>query len=232
MTSGEIREIYGPEYPSAILWQGQRLALKQEGRFERIFVSVNGTLEMHISRFMDGSASITYWGLRVNWWRWNHIQHIEFCNACNWLHTNPDFPKILRFLIKTGEYAVCSSIAVMVSETLPKNEAFGLLLRALKQTTEDSANLTQGIALTQHPEVQQTLQRHLNTLWLRPGLWDDDVFNNWIAYDVICCIAHLLESGASPDTFESKVRLLLEHPCAGNRESCSALLGPYFPWLS
>ena len=226
-----MRKVYGSEYPSAIHWQGERMALKHEGPFQRVYTNSNGALGMHISRFMDGSATTTLWQLQLNWWRWNRLHRIEFCNACAWLDTNPEFPKILRFLMYVGDHTVCSAIAVLVAETLPKNEAFALLLRALKRTSENSANIAQAIAQTRHPDARQTLQDHLNALWQRPSLWDDDGFNNWLAYDATCCIARLIESGASPATFESKVRLLAEHACAGNRESCTVCLHSYYPWL-
>lgn len=131
-----------------------------------------------------------------------------------------------------GDSEQWSGIALSVAGRLPRDEAFNALLRALRKLEPGrSANITQAIALTKHPEADATLRRHLANLWSHPEVWKDDAFLNWVGFDVTMCIAHLMELGSSHSDFTEQVRRLSEHPCAGNRESCRNFLSKHYSWL-
>jgi hypothetical protein len=180
---------------------------------------------------MDGTATMRLERLRDEWPLWSEGERLDFCNACSWLGDQADFPDMLRFVMSTDGRQYWSSVALSVAHRLPQEEAFVILRNALHRTEQHTANLTQAIARTAHPEARQSLSAHLEELWRRAGLWDDAPFMNWIAFDATSCIAHLLEIGASASEFEDKVRALSEHRCAGNRDSCSRQLHEHYEWL-
>ncbi len=185
-----------------------------------------------ISRFMDGSASVTAEELKNEWQNWTKDEQTDFCQESSWLYEQSDFPEMLRFIMRHGNSSDWSGIAISVGSYLPKDEAFELLLRALQATDVGSTgNITQGIALTKHPMATATLQKHLQSVWSQPALWEDDPFNTWLAFDATTCIAHLLELGASAPDFEEHVRQLAKHVCSRNRDSCRNFLSKYYEWL-
>jgi hypothetical protein len=225
--------MFGDEYPAAVVVEGIRLPLRREHRFSRSYYSDEHKLGSEVSRFMDGSASITASELQLEWPAWPDDQRIDFCQCCCWLHKQPDFPDMLRFIMQHAAPNEWSGIAGSVASYLPRNEAFDLLVRALR-TAEigQTSNIGQAIAITKHPEAESTLRHHLQAIWAHRELWDNAEFTNWVAFDAITCIGHLIELGAEPNEFEGHVRQLAEHACAGNRRSSRTFLSKHYGWLT
>ena len=182
---------------------------------------------------MDGSASINSSELQREWHTWTDDERMDFCQSCCWLHEQPDYRDMLRFIMQHAAPGEWSGVASSVASQLPRDEAFDILLRALR-TVEigRTSNIGQAIAITKHPDADPTLRRHLEAIWAHHSLWDDDEFLNWIAFDATTCIAHLIELSASPGDFEGRVRQLARHACAGNRDSCRNYLSKHYGWLT
>ena len=126
-----------------------------------------------------------------------------------------------------------SGVALSVASQLPRDEAFDILLRALRTVEVGrTSNIGQAIAITKHPDAELTLRHHLESIWAHRGLWDDDEFLNWVAFDATTCIEHLIELGAAQSDFEGRVRQLAGHVCAGNRDSCRNYLSKHYGWLT
>ncbi|HYG21426.1 MAG TPA: hypothetical protein VEH04_01505 [Verrucomicrobiae bacterium] len=232
MKMSDLKRLYGDEYPKAVIMDGMRLALRSERPFSRSYHSQERKMGAEISRFMDGSASITASELQQEWPSWTDDIRIDFCQSCSWLHEQLDFPEMLRFIMQHGKPEHWSGIALSVASQLPRDEAFGTLVRALSGgELKHSSNICQAISHTKHPNADATLRRHLATLWSHPSLWEDADFTNWAAFDVATCIAHLIELGAAPTDFTEQVRRLSEHACAGNRRSCRNFLSKHYSWL-
>jgi hypothetical protein len=232
MTTEELKATYGEEYPQAMMVDGHRVPLGREKRFTRIFCHPDKKEEHHVSRFMDRSASITADELQREWPMWTDALRMDFCQSCCWLTGQADFPQMLRFIMEHAGSHEWSAIAMSVASELPAEDAFDILLRALRTAEIGSTcNIAQAIALTRHPEAGPTLRAHLDANWKHPGLWDEAEFINWIAFDATTCIAHLLELGATPAEFEQKVRKLSQHVSLHNRDSCRSFLSKYYSWL-
>jgi hypothetical protein len=62
----------GDEYPGAINVGGTRIVLAYETRFKRHYIERKPDVESHtdVSRFIDGTASITLQQLREEWFTW------------------------------------------------------------------------------------------------------------------------------------------------------------------
>lgn len=232
MNVSDIKKAFGDEYPAAIMHDGIRLPLQRERRFSRSYYSKERKIEVHLSRFMDGSASITASQLEKEWPNWAEDMRSDFCQYSCWLHGQADFPEMLRYIMQHGDRGHWSGVASSVASQLPRDEAFDVLLRALHSAELGHAsNFTQAIALTKHPGAEATLRKHLAALWSHRALWKDDDFTNWIAFDATTCIAHLIELAAPPSDFTDQVRRLSEHVCAGNRNSCRTFLSKHYSWL-
>jgi len=231
MSAEEIRKSFGQEYPAAVTVLGVRMPLEKESRFIRSYFSKEHNAGAQISKFQDGTASIAFDELQREWPHWSGAERQEFCSACNWLHGNPEFPDMLRYIMRVGHHLEQSCIASSVAAALPQDEAFTLLKEALEKSPTQTANLTQGIALSKHPSAVALLREHLADLWSRPDLWEPDPFTNWTAFDATCCIQGLLELGQSASEFEEKVQSLSKHACEGNRNSCVTFLHEHYEWL-
>lgn len=231
MNLEELKRRYGEEYPAAVIIDGSRMPLAKERRFSRSYRSVEQKTGADISRFMDGSASITIAQLQNQWATYSGDERMDFCNSCCWLHEQSDFPEMLRFIMQHGSPGEWSAVAMPVAVHLPQDESFDILLRALSSSEIGKcSNLTQAIALTKHPNAETTVRNHLEVVWTHKALWKDDKFVNWVAYDAITCIQHLIELGAPSSDFEEQVRQLSQHQCAGNRKSCTRLFA-FYSWL-
>lgn len=230
MTPEQLREKFGPEYPAFFLLKDIRIPLHSESRFCRLYVHEN---TYHgISRFMDGSATITLDELKSEWPTWNDSLRREFTSNCKWLHEHSEYPEMLRFMMGHCGFPEIQDIALSISSYLPQQEAFTFLADTLKRIPlRDSANISQALAQTKHPNAIETLRRHLDRLWSAPGLWDNAKFMNWTAYSTVCNIRHLLELSVPPAEFEEKVRQLSTHACSRLRDSCGRFLTKYYPWL-
>lgn len=228
----QLRKRFGDEYPAAVVVNGIWLPLRSERRFVRTYHSPEHNLGSQISRFMDGSAKITASELQMEWHTWSERQRMDFCQECSWLGDQADYPDMLRFVMQHGSPSEWSGVALSVASRLPLDEAFDTLLRALR-TAEigHAANIGQAIALTKHPNAEATLRNHLESIWAHQSLWQDDEFINYVAFEAITCIQHLIELGGDPKDFESRVRQLAGHACAGNRQSCCNFLSKHYDWL-
>jgi len=227
-----MKEMFGDEYPAAAMVDGVRMALVEERRWTRIYQNEDHKTGCLVSRFMDGSATITFDQFASEWPAWNKQQRQDFCSACSWLGKQSDFPAILRFIMEHGGPSDWTAVANPVARWLPQQEAFDLLVRALRSVElKDAANIVQGIAFTKHIDAEATLRTHLAALWSHPSLWEETPFVNWYAHGATHCIEHLIGLGAPAENFDAQVRELSEHPCAGNRDSCRRFLAPHFPWL-
>lgn len=232
MRISDLKKQYGDEYPAAVVVDGIRLPLSSERRFSRSYRSSEHKLGAEVSRFMDGSASMTASELQQEWPGWTEDMRSDFCQSSCWMHDQSDFSEMLRFIMEHGGPQDWSGIALSVASELPRDEAFDTLVRALRSTElGHSSNISQAIAHTKHPDAEATLRRHLAALWSHPALWDDDAFSNLVSFDVTTCIAHLIELGAAPTDFTEQVRRLSEHVCSRNRESCRNFLSKHYSWL-
>ena len=227
-----MQRLYGDEYPAAVTLNGVRMPLVVERRWTRIYATEDRRTSHMASRFMDGSAAITYAKFSRRWRWWSKQSREEFCSACSWLHEQSDYPDILRHIMRHGTREHWRAVANSVGVHLPQDEAFGLLSQALLSAMPgDASNLTQGIARTKHPDAERVLRAHLAMLWTDMELWQNNDFINWVAFDATTCLAHLIELGASPTDFDGQVRQIMEHPCGRNRDSCRFYLGKSYPWL-
>lgn len=228
----DLKEQYGDEYPAAIVVDGVRLPLRRESRFSRSYHLDENKVVHEFSRFMDGSASISASELQREWPGWTEEMRSDFCQSSCFLDGQTDFPEMLRFIMEHGGPDDWSGIALSVASQLPREEAFDILVRALRSTELGrSSNISQAIAHTKHPDAESTLRSHLAALWSHHALWEDDAFVNWIAFDATTCIAHLIELGAPPSDFTEQVRRISEHICAHNRQSCRNFLSKRYSWL-
>jgi hypothetical protein len=229
VTIEEMKRRFGDEYPAAVVVNGVRMPLHKERRFSRSYGTAKSKMWAEISRFMDGSVSITVEALQSEWPTWDETERWDFCSACCWLNGQADYPDMLRFLMEHAGPKEWSSIASSVATQLPQDEAFDILSRVL-QTTEigSSANIAQAIAHTKHPKAEATLRAHFMNIWAHKSLWDDDKFLNWVAFDATTCIQHLIETGASPEEFKAQAMKLSEHVCSGNRKSWRTFLSKHY----
>jgi hypothetical protein len=232
MTSNleRMRKEFGDEYPQAATMLGRRLVLTHEGDFLRTFSTEDRKEQLYVSRFQDGSASITLAEVVAAWPDWSAGKRHEFCSACGWLE-GQDLPDILRFVVRQGARHA-ATVALEIAHHVPREEAFALLCESLRTSSgPDSTILAQAIAATRHGQARQVLLDHLAAIWSAEDLWAHDEFLNWRAYAATCCIRHLIGLQAPAMDFEEKVRLLAAHPCRGNRDSCSRSLRQHYPWL-
>jgi hypothetical protein len=193
MNAEELKKRYGDEYPAAITFKGRRMPLAKERRFSRFYSLKEERFSVHLSRFMDESASMTAADLQIQWPRWTESERHDFCFACGWLSRQPDFPEMVRFIMQHGGRQDWTTMATNAAGSLPKEEAFDLLLRVLSSCEpEHTANITQAIAITKHSQAESVLRDHLEVLWRHERLWEDASFTNWIAFSATTCIAHLI----------------------------------------
>jgi hypothetical protein len=232
MSLETFRKRFGNDYPQAIVQDGFNIPLSSERRFSRSYYSNEHRTGVEISRFMDGSVSITAVELKREWPGWSQEVRRDFCQSSYWLDGQEDFPEILRYIMQHGGPEDWSGVALSVAHQLPTEEAFWVLVEALKKTPlPSSSNVAQAISKTKHPDAEKLLCGHLGTLLTHPALRDDDEFINWIAFSATTCIAHLIESGVPTSEFDAQVRQLSEHACSGNRRACRTFLSKYYEWL-
>src|ERR1041385_3777505 len=152
MNAEELKQLYGNEFPAAVIVNGIRLPLSRETPFSRSYESAEHKRGTVISRFMDGSATITLEQLKRSWPALTQDQRTDFCQACGWVHEHPEFPEMLRFITEQGGPEDWSAVALLLSSRLPQTEAFEILLRELPVLEIGrTRNITQAIAHTKHP---------------------------------------------------------------------------------
>jgi hypothetical protein len=145
MNLAALKQRFGDEYPAAVIIEtGLRLPLQRERRFSRYYYSKEHKSGAEISRFMDGTASITATELQQEWADWSEDTRLDFCQSSAWLSGQPDFPEMLRYVMQHGGPSVWGAITLSVASELPRDEAFATLRRALQNTgLSHTANLTQ-----------------------------------------------------------------------------------------
>jgi hypothetical protein len=206
--------------------------LERERRWSRTYRHPTKGQRFIMSRFLDGSASVTLKALEDGWAGWSRADRLDFCTNVKWLRKQADFSDILRFLAAATDPQAASSIALAVSTGLPQDEAFAILVRMLDATGESSsANFLQAIAQTRHPSAADEIRKRLAVIQVRPDIWADADFMNWTAFAAVCAVKELLQLGIAAGEFEQLVRALSEHPCAGVRDTCSRYVGSAYAWL-
>ncbi len=228
-----LKKQYGDEYPAAVVLYGVRMPLKREERWMRHYENAEKKTWFSMSRFMDGSASITPEQLRAEWPAWKAKERGEFAFAVSRLNDQKIGPDILRHIMQHGGQAEWCGIALAVSSQLPPEEAFVFLAKVLRTIEHGrAANISQALSRVKHPAVQRMLREHLASVWEHPDLWKDDRFINWVASNAISTIAGLINAGATPAEFERKVKKLAQHVCTRNREECKRTLGVHYPGMA
>lgn len=233
MDAAMLKKLFGDGYPAFAVVQDIKIPLSFETRFQRHYHSKEHKMGTTVSRFMDGSASMTAAQFASEWPEMTEDERVDFCSAADWLSKQADFADMLRFIIRHGKPDEWRWMSLSIATGLPQEEAYKSLACALETlSVEESVNIVQGVALTKHPRAEARLRQHLEVIWKQAGLWDDDDWLNRTAYAAGSCINHLLELGVPPGDFEPQVRKLSEHVCAGNREDYRRFLSKYYPWLA
>jgi hypothetical protein len=162
---------FGPDYPAFLLDRdGTPIPLHRERRWSRQYRHPTRKLTHLISRFYDGSASISFVELSAEWPHWTVAGRHEFSSNCRWLESRADFVDMLRFLLREGDPNDWSSIALSVARAFSSEEGFALLGGALDSTPiEQSANLLQAISMTRHPSAVARLTEHFENVGKSPA---------------------------------------------------------------
>ena len=230
---------FGEDYPAVLTRSGIRFPLNYETRFIRHYRTPDPTLlpnlATDISRFVDGSASITLARLEAEWSNWTPADRMDFCRSLDDLRLleQPDLPAMVSFLVYHADPTELSAVAPNLKFILGRDEEFSLLLVALQRSRNgDTANIIQAMGLTKHERAQAVIRQHLEALWKDDSLWDDAEFMNWVAFDAVNSIRYLIELGAPSAEFEERVRELSQHSCRRIREKCRQLFAKHYAWLS
>lgn len=228
----QLVAMYGSDYPEAVEVNGVRLPLTRESRFLRSYDNKEAKLGTVVSRFMDGTAEISLFELKEAWPQWSRLERYDFTSAAGWLHDHPEFADMMRFVLEEGNQDDFSAVALQVASALPTDEAFQRLSAILQgMPIGKSANIGQAIAHTKHADAPDLLREHLRKTLGDSRLLDPDDFLNWVTYDAICCIEHLLELGLSTSEFEDDVRRINRHPSSKTIDSLRRRLAKWYPWL-
>jgi hypothetical protein len=228
----------GEEYPTAISIQGTRIPLAYESRFTRHYLEIKSDVGCHtgVSRFLDGTASITLQQLKEEWSGWNDADRADFCASMPDLQNigQEDFAQIVRFLLDNADVNILGQVVLGLPrwQTFPPDETFRLLIEVLQRSSQGrTADVIRALGLTKHPEAEATIRRHLAGIVADPNTWvDADFFNNR-AQDLAFCILSLVKLGAPPVDFVEIVRRLTEHACDRNREWCRRNFAKHYPGL-
>jgi hypothetical protein len=232
MEPDELTEEFGAEYPIAINCNGIRYMPYKETSFSRHYSSEDKGSFYVISKFMDGSSTITNEQLRGRWRNWSEQDRLDFCQSCSWLGAQSDYPDMLRFIMEHGNVSDWSALALSVANHLPQEESYRALVVALSKGMDNcTSNITQAIAETGHPEAAVTISHVLDKIWFHPDLWNEEPSHNGRAIDAICCVDHLLELCVSSSSLENKVRQLSLHKSSFVRNYCRETLSQYYSWL-
>jgi hypothetical protein len=231
-TRDQLVAMYGSDYPDAVDLGGVRMPLTREGKFLRTYNNKEAKQGAVVSRFMDGTAEISLSELMKSWPHWTRPERYDFTSAACWLHEHPEFPDMIRFVLEEGDQDDISAVALQAASALPSDEAFQRLSAILQRTpVGNAANINQAIAHTKHADAPSLLRERLRTTLEDSRLMAPDKFLNWVAYDAICCIDHLLDIGFTDNDFEDDVRRLSKHPSEGTIDSLRRRLAKWYPWL-
>jgi len=229
----QLVAVYGSDYPEAVELGGVRMSLTRQGRFLRAYYNKEAKQGAVVSRFMDGTADISFSELKDEWPRWSRKERHDFTSAAGWLNDDPEFADMMRLILEQGSQDDISAVALQVASALPSKEAFERLSAVLKRTPVGrGANINQAIAHTKHEEASNVLRKRLRATLEDSRLMDPDDFVNWVAYEAICCIECLHEGmGFSASEFGDDVRRLNRHPSDGTIDSLRHRLVNWYPWL-
>jgi len=228
----------GEEYPAAIVISGIRIPLAYETRFKRHYIQRGPDSEgdIDVSRFVDGSATVTLEQLKEEWSTWTDADRADFCGSLTDLENTgqQDFGEMVRFLLQSAKVDILGPVVLHlpVRQTFPADETFHLLTGVLRRSSlGHTADVIRALGLTQHPEAEATIRRHLRIIVADPSAWTDADYFNRLARDAAYCILSLVRLGASPTDFEEIARRLSEHACKRNREWCRRNFAKHYAWL-
>jgi hypothetical protein len=181
------------------------------------------------SRFLDGTAAITLAELQKLWPSWNEDERLDFCRALACGADVTDVQSILRFLIMHSDRCVRSTIALNVAMRLPAEEAV-LVLKGwcLADEIGQCANYFQALALTKDIGVLDFLRSCFRRIWNNEGLMARADFQNWMAFDAVCCLKEMLALGENAGALRSAYETLREHPDGGTQKQTEMWLSEYF----
>ena len=229
----------GDEYPAAVKLGPARVPLAYETRFKRHYIDHKPDVESHfdISRFLDGTASITLPQLQQEWSTWTNADRADFCHSIKDLYNagHPELADILHFLLQHAEVDILGPVVLWlpVMQTFPPDQTLDLLLGVLHRASlGHTADVLRALGLTKHPQAEPTLRRHLAAIVADPAAWADAKFHNQMALDAAYCILSLVKLGAPPADFEEIARRLSEHPCERTRHWCRRNFAQHYAWLA
>ena len=183
-----------------------------------------------VSRFEDGSASITYDELANGWATWSEHDRIAFCQNCSWLRGQRDLPDILKFIAAHGDPYEWGGIALPITHTLPAEEAFSTLERMFEASVIGTrSNLVQAIGLVEHAGSLELVVADIRALAPLEATWHPDDFVNWHASELICAVHAALDLGADHADYTDLVRRLASHPSPVNAAAARRDLSRHYP---
>lgn len=219
---------FGKDYPNQFEQYGHIFQLIRETRWNRMFRSFSCNTQTTISRFHDGSASITPEELETEWMMWNDGERWDFCNAIAWLPAEGR-ERICRFLACHATLDNLHNNVLTISTHLPATESVPWLIRCLAQRPPGTAsNFLQALAHTKAPEAGPHIRLRLDECFAHPDFAKDDPFLNWIAAESLNAIKDLIELGYSPSDFREQALKLANHICAGVRDSFDRWLRKHY----
>lgn len=231
---------FGRDYPAALTKDGVRWPLERETRFIRYYRIPEPRLprqntEFEISRFVDGTASLTLTQLETEWESWSAPDRMDFCRSIYDLQLleQPDLPAMVRFVVHHANPEELSCLAPQMECVFPPNETYALLEFALQNSGRSRiSNIVQAMARTKHPDAEATVRRQLQSIWADSSLWSDASFVNWIALDALICIQALIQISARPEQFADSVRKLSKHSCTRIQKQCRSSFAEHYYWLN
>ena len=118
-----------------------------------------------MSRFMDGSASITMEELSACWDTWPYGEKLDFCNALAWME-EPPLSDVLRFVMKNGDEMLWrQAVALEIAVHLPASESVPFLLAACENSELGQGNnFFQALAHTDYENRLSVLRDRLEQL--------------------------------------------------------------------
>jgi hypothetical protein len=218
----------GPHYPSYLGSGSSRKPLIRERRWSRHFGTRKSVAV--VSRFEDGSASITYDELCTGWATWSRYDRIDFCQNCTWLRGQHDLPDILGFIAANGDPYEWSGVALSIAYTLPTEEAFATLEGMFEASVIGTrSNLVQAIGILEHASSLELIVADIRALAPLEATWHPDDFVNWHASELICAVQSALDLGANVADYTDLVGRLASHPCPANAAEARRDLCHHYP---
>lgn len=185
-----------------------------------------------ISRFVDGSASMTLRELTREWPTWGRRDRSDFCQNVHGLGQHPEYAGMLELVFTLGDAEARASVAIELVEVMPMNQAYALLETELARAPlETYPNLVQALARTRHPNALPQLEALLETL--RPltslGALPFDETRAFATLYTLCALARARHGGTA--TLEPWVLELARHPSATVRSRAAFALRTCYPAL-